>query len=97
MRACSLAAAPATALAPLALYPNPARRHFTVPLPPAAPAAGLRLRLLDALGREVSGYEVKTLSASKLDVSCEGLPAGLYLVQVQGPGGYRQAQRLVLE
>ena len=92
-----LAATTATPTQPLTLYPNPACRAFTVQLPAAAPTAGLRLQLLDATGRTVRQQAINTPINTRLEVVCDDLPAGFYLVQVQGPGGYRQTQRLTLE
>lgn len=62
-------------LAPL-IYPNPAHDYATV----AGLPGGATIRLLDALGQEVS-----TLQADNV-LNLTGLPAGLYAVQVLANG-----------
>ncbi|UOQ51720.1 T9SS type A sorting domain-containing protein [Hymenobacter cellulosivorans] len=81
---------------PLTIYPNPAHNRLTLHLAAEAPRTGLRLSLLDALGRSVYA---QPLGAGGPDVSVEvgQHPAGLYLLRVEGPDGYAATQRVVLE
>lgn len=83
--------------APFTLYPNPTRQIFTLQLPEQAPRIGLRLQLLDATGRIVWQQASATSANTTLMVSPNQQPAGLYLVRLQGPNGYSQTQRLVIE
>jgi hypothetical protein len=75
-------------LAPVQLFPNPARFNATLCLP--AGAVSMPLTLTDALGRNVRCYPAPASLGSVLDL--HGLPAGLYLLQGTGP-----ALRLVVE
>ncbi|GAB3842519.1 hypothetical protein GCM10028821_50890 [Hymenobacter jeollabukensis] len=90
------AAQPPRTFTPPALYPNPAHTRLTVRLAPDAPPAALQLRLHDAKGRVRLTLPV---AARQTDVPVElgPLPAGLYLLRVEGPGGYAATQRLVVE
>ena len=92
-----LATKSSTGLAALSLYPNPSRGSFAVELPAAAPRTGLGLQLLDATGRVVWQQTALTAPAGRLAVAAGVLPAGLYLLRVQGADGYLQTQRLTLE
>ncbi|OON68306.1 T9SS type A sorting domain-containing protein [Hymenobacter sp. CRA2] len=88
-------AAPAT----LEAYPNPAHDQLTLRLPAAAPRTHLQLSLVSAqTGRPVLRQELGAApAASSIPVSLLGQPAGLYLLQLSGPNGYRYSQRLVIE
>ncbi|MCC3158854.1 T9SS type A sorting domain-containing protein [Hymenobacter sp. 15J16-1T3B] len=74
----------AQSAARLQLYPNPAAHEATLQLQQPAPAAA-RLSLLDALGREVRRQALGR-GETKATVPLTGLPAGLYVVQLQLPG-----------
>lgn len=80
-----LATTAATALASLAVYPNPAHGRTSVQLPAAVSGAGpVTLTLRDALGRVTATHTVAgpaTGLAQELDLG--GLPSGVYLLQVQ--------------
>lgn len=71
------------------LWPNPARREVTLQLP----VANTSVTVLDLLGRPVQ-HQRAAATTAVLDVS--GLPAGTYLVRVEGAGG-TATQRLVVE
>ncbi|MDO7874507.1 T9SS type A sorting domain-containing protein [Hymenobacter sp. ASUV-10] len=81
----------------LNLYPNPAARNLTVQLPAQAPRAGLQLQLVDANGRMVWQQTTSSLATGDISIHLPGLSAGLYLLRINGPEGYSQAQRLTLE
>ncbi|WP_210522066.1 T9SS type A sorting domain-containing protein [Hymenobacter terricola] len=74
--------------APLALFPNPARRTVALRLPAGATPAPLTLT--DALGRAVRQYPAPAGPEATLDLL--GLPAGYYLLHGTGP-----ALRLLVE
>ncbi|RYY14161.1 MAG: T9SS type A sorting domain-containing protein [Cytophagaceae bacterium] len=76
--ATALAARPATALE-LGIYPNPATDVLTIALPGTSPL-GHTAEVRDLLGRTV---RAATLPASG-EVSLTGLPAGTYLLTVDG-------------
>ena len=78
--------------ADLGLYPNPARDHLTVILPPRL---GARTQVLyDASGRAVRrGTLPPGQARATLDVS--GLAPGLYVLRLSGAGGHRTGRVLV--
>jgi photosystem II stability/assembly factor-like uncharacterized protein len=86
-----LSAAAATAQA-LQLYPNPARTVLWLERP--AGAAPARVQLLDATGRVV-WRGVAGAGVSALPV--QQVPAGLYLLRLQGPAGPPQVVRVAVE
>src|SRR6476469_6127272 len=88
--AAPLAATPLLA-APDRLYPNPARRATTLPLP----AGVTSVALIDALGRSVRTQPLPA-GAHETEINLLGLVPGLYLVRVQA-GGQQFSQRLVVE
>ena len=90
-----LANHPTTVNTTLTVYPNPARGSFTVQLPANIPLSGLRLQLLNAVGRTVLRQEASATGTIKIPV--ETLPMGLYWLHVSGPQGYQARQRVVLE
>lgn len=69
----------------LSLYPNPARRDLTIELP----ADARRLRLVDALGREVQVEDVRFQAGSTLTLDLTGLAPGLYFATVTAHDGTR--------
>lgn len=83
--------------AKFSIYPNPATRNLTVQLPASAPRTGLQLQLFDASGRVVWRQMPSNLSVNDILVHLPSLGAGLYLLRINGPEGYSQAQRLTLE
>jgi len=87
----------ATQNAKFSIYPNPASRNFSVQLSAKAPHSGLRLQLFDASGRLVWQQAASNMSSNNIPVRLPGLGAGLYLLRIDGPAGYSQAQRLTLE
>jgi hypothetical protein len=80
-----------------AVYPNPTARDFTVQLPATAPLTGFHLQLFDASGRAVWQQEHIYLESRSIPVHLPELGAGLYLLRIDGPQGFSQAQRLTLE
>lgn len=85
--------APATTL----VYPNPAHDYLTVQLPESAPHSGLQLTLLAPSGKAVLRKALGPAIDFSIPVQLEGQPSGLYLLRLEGPGGYRYTQRLRLE
>ena len=93
-----LATTPVALAAPFTLFPNPAHRAFSLQLPASAPrTTAWQVQLLDATGRLVWQQAAPTPADGLLPVAPGPLPAGLYLLRLQGAGGYLQTQRLVLE
>ncbi|RYU79575.1 S8 family peptidase [Hymenobacter persicinus] len=82
---------PAASTLPWQLYPNPTSGRVQVVVP--TEFRGQQVRLLNALGQVLTTQQLNGLSIS-LDVS--GQPAGIYLVQVQGPAGLL-TRRLVVQ
>ncbi|GAB2959304.1 hypothetical protein GCM10027048_28320 [Hymenobacter coalescens] len=76
-----LAAAPATALPTLSVFPNPAHSTATVQLP--ALSGATTLVLMDAQAREVYRQQVRLPALGTVKVPVHGLPAGMYQVRVQ--------------
>ncbi|QIX60289.1 T9SS type A sorting domain-containing protein [Hymenobacter sp. BT18] len=79
--------------ATLAVYPNPAHGQATVLLSAGSKAATLTLH--DALGRAVRSAKLPA-GGGAAPVSLTGLPAGVYLLQVQA-GAEQATRRLVVE
>src|SRR6476661_5178333 len=77
-----LAARTEAAALGLSVYPNPVRDMLTLDLAAAGPAT---LRLRDALGREARHCTATPL-AGKIQLSVNGLPAGLYTLEVEQSG-----------
>ncbi|MEM1215195.1 MAG: alpha-amylase family glycosyl hydrolase [Bacteroidota bacterium] len=80
----------------LKLFPNPAtgpvRVSFQIPT-----AAEVQLTVTDLYGRPVSQWAAGRLAGStQHDLSVEGLPAGMYLVQLRA-GDQLQIQRLLVQ
>jgi uncharacterized delta-60 repeat protein len=88
----ALANRAAQAARPMELYPNPARNGLTVKLPAAAQVRPATL--LDLQGRRVRQW---TLPARQAEArfSLDAIPAGVYLLQVQGSEDLYQ-QRVVI-
>ena len=89
-----LAAAVATADA-FALYPNPARSQVTLHLPRTATGV-VRAMLLDLSGRLVLTQALRPGAEATIQLPAS-LVAGVYLLQVQGPGLAVKPQRLVIQ
>lgn len=78
----------------VALFPNPAHNQVTLRLPGTVRAA-TRLTLTDLSGRLVL---TETLRSAETTVTLPtSLPAGVYLLQVQGAGLSGKPQRLVIQ
>ena len=81
---------------PLAVFPNPAHRAFTLRLP-ALGTGNAHLTLRNALGQTVRTQALPPSgAATAVQVSVEGLPTGLYTLQVQA-AGETATVRLLLE
>ncbi|OON65593.1 hypothetical protein B0919_23890 [Hymenobacter sp. CRA2] len=81
-------------LAPLAVYPSPARQLATVRLPAGREAGHLTVR--DALGRMVQTVPYAA-TATELPLSVAGLAQGVYHVQAVAANGATAAGRLLVE
>jgi hypothetical protein len=81
----------------VALYPNPARTHFTVLVPAIAKATAVQATLLNSLGQQVS-HQTRTLEATggQFEVSVLGLAKGIYTLRLQA-GGVTLFKRVVVE
>ncbi len=81
-------AAPETGAARVDLFPNPAGDRMSVRVSPARPSPSVRVQVVDALGRPVATVHDGPLTQGEhvfaLDTST--LPAGVYLVRVEGAG-----------
>src|SRR5690606_18588197 len=80
----------------LEVYPNPSSGSTTVSLTLDA-ASEVRVAVYDVLGREVAALHAGPLGAGEHALAFEsaGLPAGLYLVRVEG-GGFAASQRVTV-
>lgn len=80
----------------LTVYPNPASGQVTVGLT-LDKASEVRVEVYDVLGRAVAVLHEGPLGAGEHALSFEaaGLPAGLYLVRVEGEG-FRAARRVTV-
>ncbi|MCO6490941.1 MAG: T9SS type A sorting domain-containing protein [Phaeodactylibacter sp.] len=74
------AAAPAEE-APFSLYPNPTAGPLTLAWPGASAGREARIRLFDAAGREV--WRQQRRVERQTELSLDGLPGGVYFLQVQ--------------
>jgi len=79
-------------LAALRVFPNPARAGAALRLAPSV-LAGARLRVFDALGREVAAAGGSGPAAWALP---SGLPGGVYLLRVQVEDGVRSGRLVVI-
>jgi hypothetical protein len=81
----------------VALYPNPARTHFTVLVPAIAKAIAVQATLLNSLGQQVS-HQTRGLEATggQFEVSVLGLAKGIYTLRLQA-GGVTLFKRVVVE
>jgi hypothetical protein len=77
--------------ADMVLYPNPAHEAFTV----AGVAAGAKLAVFDALGRQITTSTADASGTAHLTLPA-GLAAGVYVVRVLG-GNEASARRLVVQ
>ncbi|MCC3158019.1 T9SS type A sorting domain-containing protein [Hymenobacter sp. 15J16-1T3B] len=80
----------------LSVFPNPVRGSVQVQLPVGAPRTGLRYVLVDAAGRTLLSRSWPG-TADRATVALGLLPKGLYLLRMEGPGGYFASRRLVAE
>lgn len=64
------------------VYPNPSRGQFSVQLSQHF-TRPLSARLIDASGREVAHWHNEVPRAGRVDLSVNGLPAGVYTILVQ--------------
>jgi hypothetical protein len=83
-----------TASAPdaVAMYPNPASGQVTLRLPRAATGSA-QATLLDLRGRQVLTQTLPLGAETTIQLPAS-LAAGVYLLQVQGPGLVMKPQRL---
>ena len=74
----------------LSIYPNPAQAETYI----YSPTSGLeRVRILDAFGREIN--TVPGNRQHKLSLPLEGLPAGIYLLEIFGTAGDKSIYRIM--
>lgn len=74
----------------LSVYPNPAQAETYI----YSPNTGLeRVRILDTYGREIS--TIPGNRAHKMNLPLEGLPAGIYLLEVFGSAGEKSIYRIL--
>ena len=87
-----------SAVASVQGHPNPFTSEVNLTLETAAPGRAT-VRLLDGLGREVRAWQpTLALGSSSLQLpGLDGLPRGIYVVQVQYTGGKTERLKLVKE
>ncbi len=88
---------PASSFRVDAIYPNPFRQTATLALTPAAEGP-VHARLYDLLGREVRAVfdgRLPAGSTTRIQVDAGDLPAGMYLLRVEGTG-FSTTRRLVV-
>jgi hypothetical protein len=68
------------------LFPNPVRERLLVALPFAADAVAATA-VTDAKGTPLLRNAHRQTGAQQLEIATEGLPAGLYLLHLEGPQG----------
>jgi DNA/RNA endonuclease YhcR with UshA esterase domain len=73
----------ATALQQFRAYPNPTRGRVTLALQLSEPQA-VRVQLRDLQGRTLRSFRLQGSAQLERSLSLRGLPAGLYLLDVQG-------------
>jgi len=78
---------------PIQAYPNPASDQLTVNFPSEA-LAPRRIRLVDINGRTVREL-VTGIGDVKAEMNVKGLPAGMYVLHVQGEAGNRQVKVMI--
>lgn len=77
----------------LLIYPNPAEGELVVQLP-EADDFGNHIRLIDARGQVVRTFENR--SGGRQVLSTRGLASGLYVVELQEPGGTARRVKVVV-
>ncbi|HYV94698.1 MAG TPA: T9SS type A sorting domain-containing protein [Chitinophagales bacterium] len=69
----------------LQVYPNPAVENFTVKISPDGYAGEVQFSLRDLFGKKISEQRTQAGSIVKMDVN--GLPSGIYLLQMNAGSG----------
>jgi hypothetical protein len=77
---------------PLRIFPNPAQGYFTV----ATDAPAIRLRLYDSMGRQLHAQALAAGQPEHRIALPAGLPAGVYVVVVEGGAGVLGRGRVVV-
>lgn len=88
----------ASAVEALRVYPQPTRSQLQLDFSLAQPQPATRISLYDVTGREVQLLSVSDLPAGEQQLGFElraGLPAGLYLLRLQGQG-WQWSERVVV-
>ncbi|AYA36087.1 DUF4394 domain-containing protein [Hymenobacter oligotrophus] len=90
------ATVPSVLAAQVSLYPNPAQGSANLVLPTELTKQPLTVRVLNALGQEVSLQTLSARGAQPAAISLAGVKTGLYLVQVTTAEG-QLTKRLFVE
>lgn len=79
----------------LNIYPNPTGNLLTVEIPRLAVSATLiQTRLVDLTGRTVR-QPARSAFASQMELDLNGLPAGVYFLEVTDAAGGRAMRRVI--
>lgn len=75
----------------LKLYPNPAHELLNI----ESREEMLHINVMDMMGKTV--FEIKSIHSNQVQLNLNDIPAGVYLIQINGSGGEIITQKLIRE